>query len=234
VVRIRHSDAQLLELARAGSAPAFASLLHRHRHRLQRAASRSEDPAGTLEVAGVTAMRALRSERGGPEDGGVSVDPGGWLVGLVATEAARAPAPPQVEPMLPGDWFARLWVDLDRRWPSGRRRPQPPRWATALLAALLLAGGAGTATFVVLTQDQQTEVVGELVATPLEGGGALRAPAEEVEREPEEAPELFGDVELGELPSYDLLGPGAPQPGPPTVGPPAPPRGDDGGTGDGR
>jgi hypothetical protein len=231
VVRIRHSDAQLLELARQGSAPAFASLLHRHRQRLQRAAARSADPARALEAAGVAAMRGLRADHDGIVATGAAADPGAWLVGLVAVEAERTPAPAQVEPMLPGDWFARLWVDLDRRWPSGRERIRLPRWAMGVLAVVLLAGTAGGTTFLVLTQDLDAEVVGDLVASPLEGGGALRSPSEAVDPEPEEAPELFGDVELGELPSYDLLGPGTQRPGPPTVGPPTAPSNAGGGSG---
>jgi len=216
VVRMRHTDAQLLELARDGSAPAFGSLLHRHRRRLQREAVQAQDPTRALTDAGVAAMRALRRGTVGADD------PGTWLAGLVAEEAQRDPAPDQVEPMLGGDWFPRLWVELDRRWPSGRRRVSPPRWATMLVVAVVLAIVSGVTTYLVLTDERTTEVVLDLVATPLEGPGALREQGF-VPPEPEEAPELFGDVELGELPSYDLTGPGgtAPAvPSPPSIGPP--------------
>ncbi|MGA0830780.1 MAG: hypothetical protein ACO3RG_05060 [Nitriliruptoraceae bacterium] len=51
----RHGDADLLGLARDGSAPALASLVHRHRDAVQRAALRA---AGAARVTLVVLARA--------------------------------------------------------------------------------------------------------------------------------------------------------------------------------
>ena len=216
-MRPRHSDADLLELAREGSGPAFASLLHRHRDVIQRGALRAERPERVAEATIVGAVRDLRRGR---------VDVGdlrGWLSGLVEAQVQRDPGTPGVERMLPGDWFDRAWTGAERTWPSGRRRPHVPRWARLSVAAAMLAlTGAGT-TYLVITTEVTTEVVSELVAEPIEDPDVLVVPGPVVEQAPEEAPELFGDVELGELPTYDLTGEGdRSRPTPPTIGPQEP------------
>lgn len=223
-MRPRHSDADLLELARDGSAPAFASLLHRHRDVVQRGALRAEHPervAGSVLVAAVRDLRRGRARASELRD---------WLAGLVDEHVQRDPGTPGVERMLPADWFDRAWVHAERRWPSGRRRPRVPRWTWHVVGALVLAvAGAGT-TYLVITADTSTEVLSELIAEPIEDPEMLVVPGPIVEVEPEEAPELFGDVELGELPTYDLTGEDGRRPRPPTLGPPAAPAPGDGAT----
>lgn len=241
-MRPRHSDADLVELASAGSAPAFASLLHRHRDVVQRGALRAEHPQRTVEA---TMLAALRDVRRGRLPVG---DPREHLARLVDTEVLRDPGRPGVERILPADWFDRAWVRVERRWPTGRRRVRPPRWAGYVAASLLLVAAGGVGTALVVTADVTTEVVSELVAEPIEDPQVLVVPGPQVEPEPEEVPELFGDVELGQLPGYDLSGEDdAPGPSAPTVGPPpasdpaaedgdpdaAADEGADGGTGDG-
>jgi hypothetical protein len=228
-VRPRHSDADLLELARDGSAPAFASLLHRHREVVQRGALRAEHPESVACATLIAAVRDLRRGRA------PASDLRGWLTELVEREVQRDPGTPGVERMLPSDWFDRAWVRTERRWPSGRARPRVPRWTAHVVGAVVLAvAGAGT-TYLVITADTTTEVLSELIAEPIEDPEMLVVPGPVVELEPEEAPELFGDVELGELPTYDLTGEdGARTPRPPTVGPPAAPEpGRDGALGGG-
>jgi hypothetical protein len=217
-VRPRHSDADLLELARDGSAPAFASLLHRHRDVVQRGALRAEHPE---RVAGEALLAAVRDLRRGRARAAELRD---WLAGLVEQEVQREPGTPGVDRMLPADWFDRAWVHAERRWPSGRRRLRAPRWTWHAVGALVLAvAGAGT-TYLVITADATVEVLSELIAEPIEDPEMLVVPGPVVEVEPEEAPELFGDVELGELPTYDLTGEDEDRrPRPPTVGPPAAP-----------
>jgi hypothetical protein len=218
-MRPRHSDADLVALAREGSAPAFASLLHRHRDVLQRAALRSEHPEQVAETAMAAAMRQLRR--------GVAptVEVRDWLAAVVEDEVGRDPGRPGVERMLPTDWFDRTWVRAERRWPTGRSRPHVPRWATALTGAVALAAVGAGVTYVVVTAEVGTDVVSELVAEPIEDPEVLVVPGPVVVTDPEEAPELFGDVELGELPTYDLTGEGdrsagaRPAPGP-SLGPP--------------
>lgn len=216
-MRPRHSDADLLELARDGSAPAFASLLHRHRDVVQRGALRAEHPE---RVAGSTLVRAVRDLRRGRARAPELRD---WLAALVDQEVQRDPGTPGVERMLPADWFDRAWVHAERRWQNDLRRPRVPGWTWHVVGAVLLAvGGAGT-TYLVITADTSPEVLSELIAEPIEDPEMLVVPGPIVEVEPEEAPELLGDVELGELPTYDLTGEDGRRPQPPTLGPPAAP-----------
>jgi hypothetical protein len=221
-MRPRHSDTDLLELAREGSAPAFASLLHRHRDVIQRGALRSEHPERVAVSAMVAAVRDLRRGRARTDD------LRDWIDALVEAQVLRDPGSPGVDRMLPGDWFDRAWVGVEQCWPSGRRPLRVPRWARRGAAATMLAlAGAGTA-FLVITADPTTEVISELVAEPVEDPDLLVVPGPVVVTEPEEAPELFGDVELGELPTYDLTGEdGTRRPEGPTLGPPAAPSPED-------
>lgn len=214
-MRPRHSDADLVELASAGSAPAFASLLHRHRDVVQRGALRAEHPLRAVEATMLTALRDVRRGRLSADD------PREHLARVVDAEVLRDPGRPGVERILPADWFDHAWVRVERRWPTGRRRIRPPRWAGYVAASLLLVGAGGVGTVLVVTADVTTEVVSELVAEPIEDPQVLVVPGPQVDPEPEEVPELFGDVELGQLPGYDLSGEDdAPGPSAPTVGPP--------------
>jgi len=231
VTRPRHTDAQLVELARDGSAPAFGSLLHRHRATLQRAALGAADPDRVAELAVVEAMRRIR--RGQAPRGDLDT----WLEGLVAEHVAKDPAPADVDRLLPADWFDRLWVRVDRRWPSGRPRLQVPPWASLTVSAALLAVAGAVGTYLFLTTESATEVIAELVAVPVEGPVEIGVPGPGApDAPPEEAPELFGDIEIGELPTYDLTGRDTQEPAAPTVGPPARPTpgpdGEDGAIGD--
>ena len=217
-MRPRHSDADLLELARDGSAPAFASLLHRHRDVLQRAALRAEHPERVVESAMVAAVRDLRRGRARADDLRA------WLGTHVESLVDGDPGRPGVERLLPVDWFDRTWVRVERRWPSGRRPVSLPRWAGLLAAAAALALTGSATTYLLITADRSPEVLSELVAEPIEDPDVLVVPGPVVDSEPEDAPELFGDIELGELPPYDLGGSdGDRGPEAPTVGPPAAP-----------
>jgi hypothetical protein len=218
-LRTRHSDADLLGLAREGSAPAFASLLHRHRDVLHRAALRSADPERAAERAIVAAVRQLR------DDGVHAGEVRDWLTSLIEDQVRVDPGSPGVERILPADWFDRVWVTVHERWPSGRRRFRIPRWVGVTAGAVALAAFGSTTAYLVVTADASTEVIAELIAEPVTSAevDTLGVPGPVVEAEPEEAPELFGDVELGELPAYDLSGDETPAPRDPTIGPPAAP-----------
>lgn len=219
-MRPRHSDADLLELAASGSAPAFASLLHRHRDVLQRGALRARDPEQAADSALIATMRDLRRGRLRAEL--LRERLAEHVEDAVREDRGR----PGVERLLPPDWFDRMWVRVEERWPDGRRRPHPPRWTWHVVGAALIAVAGAAGTFLVVTADVTTEVVSELVAEPLD---AVESPPTEPsgpvdEPTPTESPELFGDVELGELPTYDLTGDGAtgrPAPAGPTFAPPA-------------
>jgi len=203
-VRPRHSDADLLELAATGSAPAFASLIHRHRDVLQRGAVRAARPEVAAETALVAAVRDLR--RGRLRDGSVR----DRLTELMEDAVRQDRGQPGVERLLPPDWFDRVWVRVEERWPTGRRPLRTPRWTGHVFGAGMIAAVGVVGTLLVVTTEVTTEVVSELVAEPVdEVGLPSSSPSEPVEgSEPTESPELFGDVELGELPIYDLTGDG--------------------------
>jgi hypothetical protein len=132
-----------------------------------------------------------------------------WLSASVDREVTRAPGRPGIERLLPAEWFDRAWVDAQRSWPSGRHVPRPPRLVGRLGAALALAALGGGGAYLSITADATTEVIQELIAEPVEDPDVLAVPGPVVDTPPEQAPELFGDVEIGELPTYDLTGEGA-------------------------
>ena len=212
----RHDAAELLALARDGSAAAFASLLHRDRAALQRVALGAADPERALRTAITAAMRAAR--RRDADAAGVAAA----ATAAAGAEATRAPRVAEVEPLLPPDWFDRAWVAAAPAWPTGRRPlPRPPRWATVVASGLLLAAVGAGGTWLALSSGGDREVLGSIVASPLDGPSALDERPPAPEPVVEEAPELFGDVEIGELPTYDLTTrePAAPTP---RIGPAGP------------
>ena len=116
-----------------------------------------------------------------------------------------APRTADVEPLLPADWFDRAWVTAARTWPTGRRPlPRPPRWVAYAAAAVLLAVAGAGGTWLALSSGGDREVLGSVVASTLDGPSVLDDAPPLPEPVIEEAPELFGDVEIGELPTYDL------------------------------
>ena len=200
MVARRHGDAELLGLARDGSAAALAALLHRHRDALHRAALRAADPELAAGTAMTAAVRALRAGRLSTPEALPAL-----LEETAAGVAARAPRREDVEPLLQSDWFDRAWVAAARTWPSGRRPlPRPPRWMTVAAAALLLAATGAGGTWLALSSGDDREVLASIVASTLDGPSALDGAPEAPEPVVEQAPELFGDVEIGELPTYDL------------------------------
>jgi len=199
MTRPRHSDHELLTLAADGSASAFASLLHRHRRVLQASAATAEDPERAVERGVIAAMRELPHR---DDETPVAT----WLEGLVAAQAARGPATEDVERIFPSGWFDQLWARVHVRWPHGRRPPRLPRAVTVVGLGLCLVLASAAGTYLVLTSEETSDVVLEISAVPIDGPGILSVTGETPIAEPEEAPELFGDVELGELPTYDLTG----------------------------
>jgi DNA-directed RNA polymerase specialized sigma24 family protein len=93
-VRPRHSDADLVDLARSGSAPAFASLIHRHRDVVQRTALRSTHPEQAAESIMRSGMARLRRADVRPEDLRT------WLTVLAEQQVLSDPGHPHVERML--------------------------------------------------------------------------------------------------------------------------------------
>ena len=235
-MRRRRSDADLLDAARAGSAAAFAALLHRHRDVIERSTQHTPDPEHAARAIIVDAMRGLPSAGatapgtdGGTEaavDGAPELDVRTWLASIAAR---RAPSGTSEQDGRPGTerpqdgWFDHAWVRTERRWPTGRRPLRVPRRVAAALGVVALAGLSSAVTVATLTAQPFTEVLSELVAEPVDDPSELVVPGPVEELEPEEVPELFDDIELGELPTYDLGGSGGSSaPGPSAPAPPAP------------
>jgi hypothetical protein len=217
VVVRRHVDADLLTLARDGSSAAYAALLHRHRGVLQRGVGEAADPERAAGTVMVQLMRDLRSGDLEDRDVPTRIDTAARAV------AASAPRTAGVEPLLPSDWFDRAWTTAERSWPHGRRPlPRPPRWAVRVTAGLALAALGAGGTWLVLERDGDREIIGSIVASVLDGPTALDGVPPPPEPVVEDPPALFGDIEIGELPTYDLT---RPEPARDTAGPEvAPPR----------
>lgn len=169
------SDTELVELARAGWAPAFAVLFHRHAALVHGAAQDRAAPVEAVEHVFVRAMRDLRSE--GP--GG---DVGEWLAGL-----AGASAPSAVE--LPPAERDAVWRRLHERWPDGRRHRHRVPWrGVGLVAALVVLAAAVPAVLLLgltggLAGDDESRVPeeAELRATPVPEDGEPAEPEVEAD-----------------------------------------------------
>jgi hypothetical protein len=150
------SDADLVELSRAGVAPAFAVLLHRHGPSVRSAVRDDRDPLGAVVEVFVRAMRDL-SER----DPAEPVRP--WLLELAGTDRVPDPIVPLSE-----EERDEIWAELAVRWPNGR----PPRDTRALkrvgLVAGLIAVSALVPSLVLLAGHVEPEPVDELRAFPLQ------------------------------------------------------------------
>lgn len=190
------SDAELVRLAQQGVATAFAALVHRHAPVVRATVATYDDPEAAVVATFVRAMRRLDD-----------LDPdepiGPWLQTL-AHEQGSDPAPvtPDRAPAMDVDELDRIWLELARRWPTGRQPLRPPRWlvravaAVALLAIALAVAVLGP--YVVLTtavdRTPTAVVVAEVTAEPYTG---------EFEREGEVADDAPAD-DLTEDPTDDL------------------------------
>lgn len=185
------SDAELIELAKAGWAPAFAVLVHRYAPLVHAARADAADPTGAVTQVFVQAMRELADR-----DPGAPVAP--WLLGL-----AGARATPPTPTALTDDELDAIWGELDRRWPDGRppARPLPWRRAAAVVGLAVLAGlvpaivlgvdGNGgveepTELRAVPLPDERTEVVEE---EPEDDAPEFSFPTTPEEQEPAPEPE---------------------------------------------
>ena len=167
------SDEELIELARAGWAPAFAVLVHRHAPLVHAAVADRPDPQAAMAEVFTRAMRQLDQR-----DASAAVSP--WLLELAGETAPGAPRP------LPPEQLDSLWTTLHERWPDGRRHidRQPVRRAAALAAVVAIAAvvpavflGAGAA--------EDGEDLLELRAVPVPDERTAAVAEESVEEPPD-------------------------------------------------
>lgn len=187
------SDAELVERARAGSAPAFAVLLHRHAPTVRTVVADDRDPTGAVVGTFVTAMRRLPKH---PPD----ADPRAWLLELAAAEV-RTPHPigDLPPPELDQEELDEIWAELDLRWPDGRAPRSLPRWVSWSALVLALAALAVLMPYAVLTlgangNDGPTELA-SLVARPFDEQIEEGALDEELEEDLEPPTFEFPDMQ---------------------------------------
>ena len=169
------SDEELIRLAQAGWAPAFAVLVHRYAPVVRATRPRAEPAVPFLTHVFLQAMRELRGR-----DPQAPVAP--WLLGLADAGARSARPPVPLEPEELDD----LWTRLHRSWPDGRRHGRAIPWRRTA-AVVGLAAIAGLVPAVVLGADGNG-VEGE----PLELR-AVPVPDErtvEVAEEPDDEPDF--------------------------------------------
>ena len=190
-------DEELLARARAGDAPAFAVLVHRHAATLHAAAVASSRAAsgassGAADAPSDTASSTADAAdpTGDPGDGAAALatvrrtflramrrldraDPAdveGWLLEVQGTpldEDAAARAAPLASAELD-----ELWRQLAPCWPRGRRRRRLPRWVprvALVLGLLVLAVAVPYALLVTAVEevDDGPEPIAEVVAVPI-------------------------------------------------------------------
>jgi hypothetical protein len=220
------SDAELVERARAGSAPAFAVLLHRHGAAVRAVVAGDRDPTGAVIGTFVTAMRRLPAHP-------VDDTPRDWLLQLAASEV-RKPQTADAQPMpdLEPDELDEIWAELDLRWPDGRVPRTVPRWVGWSALVITLAALAILVPYTVLTLggngDDGPNELASLVARPFEDPDAedpdTEAPVDEASDEDLEPPPfVFPDMEPESAPADTSETDPAPESGPDPAAPEPPP-----------
>jgi hypothetical protein len=148
-----HSDAELMKLAKAGWAPAFAVLVHRHAPVVHAALGDDPDPLSATTAVFVHAMRELRQR-----DADAPLAP--WLLELIDR-------PPPAEPSAPtAEELDAIWLELDRRWPDGERPATTWPWRRLATVAALVVVAAAVPALVLGVDGPEAEDL-ELRAVPV-------------------------------------------------------------------
>jgi hypothetical protein len=151
----QHSDAELVQLAKAGWSPAFAVLAYRHAPTVRTALADEDDPLSATTAVFIHAMRELRQR-----DAASPVGP--WLLELIDRPPPPAPATMDAEEL------DALWRELHRRWPDGERPATTWPWRRlAVVAGLAVVAAAVPA--LVLGVGSPTDADPELRAVPVTG-----------------------------------------------------------------
>jgi hypothetical protein len=169
------SDEELIRLAQAGWAPAFAVLVHRYAPVVRATRPRAEPAVPFLTHVFLQAMRELRSR-----DPHAPVAP--WLLGIAGAGArsAKAPVPLATEEL------DAIWTRLHGSWPNGHRHAPAFPWRRTA-AVIGLAALAGLVPAVVLGADS-TDADGELLelrAVPLPDERTATVAEDEDDDEPD-------------------------------------------------
>lgn len=162
-------DRELLELAQAGWAPAFAVLVHRHGPALLTAFAEDPDPADRVTDVFVRAMRQL------PErDPAEPVGP--WLFAL-----AGRPAPETVPDTAP-DTMDPIWHRLTPLWPDGRRarRPHPVARKVVTVVGAIALGVAVPTIVLGIPAPSSDQNAAKVRAEPLEDEPVVETRSEEL------------------------------------------------------
>jgi hypothetical protein len=148
-----HSDAELMKLAKAGWAPAFAVLVHRHAPVVHAALRDDHDPLSATTAVFVHAMRELRQR-----DATAPLAP--WLLELIDR-------PPPAQPSaLSDEELDAIWLELDHRWPDGERPATTWPWRRLATVAALVVVAAVVPALVLGIDTPAAEDV-ELRAVPV-------------------------------------------------------------------
>jgi hypothetical protein len=158
-----HSDAELMELAKAGWAPAFAVLVHRHAPVVHAALRDDRDPLSATTAVFVHAMRELRQR-----DATAPLAP--WLLELIDR-------PPPAQPSeLTDEELDAIWLELHRRWPDGERPATTWPWRRLATVAALVVVAAAVPALVLGIDTPEAEDL-ELRAVPVtDEAPAVEAP----------------------------------------------------------
>lgn len=131
----KHSDTDLVRHASAGSAPAFATIVHRHAPQVHAVFSHAPDPHARVTATFLDAMKRLDSL-------GEEAEVGSTLLEIAGARGGDATSGASEPSQLSDDEVDAIWAQLYRRWPSGRARPALPSAAprAALVATLVAVG----------------------------------------------------------------------------------------------
>lgn len=155
------TDAALLELARTGSAPAFAAILHRHAAVVHRSVAHTGDPMSAVRATFLDAMKQL-----GSLDGDVATA----LQDLAEAHGGVRNPGTSADRDLTEEQVDGIWSTLAPRWPSGRSRRQLPQVVPWLVLVALLIGVGFAVPRLVLTSGDESpdEELEQLIARPYE------------------------------------------------------------------
>lgn len=207
-------DRALLTLAKDGSAPAFAVLVHRHLPVVDAVLGTRADRDRARVKVFVNAMRRLdqatdpfevwidriaREAIRGPRGSADADDDRAPAArstaaravhtsGTRADDPADAPADDDAADVADAAARDRLWRELARRWPNGRRPLRVPSLVTWLATLIMTIGLSAAVPWITLGQFDAKDAIPALRAFPIDSQGSPATPDQTSEEEPEPLP----------------------------------------------